>query len=181
MTCYNNGVSRITTRIAMPDNDYAADLERWVRNQRPQSLLIVGRANHPLRECLAAATAADVTHIDAGDHTSLGTHTFDVAVVLCALESLERREASALLAHLRDVVARRTMVLTRMGEQWRDNVSHWQRNDFLSYGFHLFGRYTEGGFPVHLYRFDLYDYKPTPEWLNARHWANPELWGKYRW
>ncbi len=32
-----------------------------------------------------------------------------------------------------------------------------------------------------LYLFDIETYKHTPDWLNARHWANPELWGKYRW
>jgi len=32
-----------------------------------------------------------------------------------------------------------------------------------------------------IYLFDIETYKRTPDWLNARHWANPELWGKYRW
>lgn len=35
------------------------------------------------------------------------------------------------------------------------------------------------GDPVYL--FDIETYKHTPDWLNARNWANPELWGKYRW
>lgn len=29
--------------------------------------------------------------------------------------------------------------------------------------------------------FNLYDYKQRPDWLNARNWANPELWDVYRW
>jgi hypothetical protein len=29
--------------------------------------------------------------------------------------------------------------------------------------------------------FDVGSYKATPDWLNARHWANPQLWDKYRW
>ncbi|MFP4252452.1 MAG: DUF6231 family protein [Guyparkeria sp.] len=32
-----------------------------------------------------------------------------------------------------------------------------------------------------MYLFDIETYKRTPDWLNARNWANPELWGKYRW
>ncbi|WP_290652932.1 DUF6231 family protein [Aquisalimonas sp.] len=32
-----------------------------------------------------------------------------------------------------------------------------------------------------LYGFDVGTYKTTPDWLNPRYWANPELWGKYRW
>ena len=31
------------------------------------------------------------------------------------------------------------------------------------------------------WQFNLYDYKPLPQWLNANYWANPENWGKYRW
>jgi hypothetical protein len=29
--------------------------------------------------------------------------------------------------------------------------------------------------------FDMGCYKATPDWLNARHWANPQLWDKHRW
>ncbi len=29
--------------------------------------------------------------------------------------------------------------------------------------------------------FDIAHYKTIPDWLNSRHWANPDLWGKYRW
>lgn len=32
-----------------------------------------------------------------------------------------------------------------------------------------------------VWQFNLYDYKPRPNWLNADYWANPENWGKYRW
>lgn len=35
--------------------------------------------------------------------------------------------------------------------------------------------------PVTLWQFNLYDYKPLPNWLNADYWANPENWGKQRW
>lgn len=34
---------------------------------------------------------------------------------------------------------------------------------------------------VTLYGFNLYDYKQRPDWLNAKYWANPELWDRYRW
>lgn len=31
------------------------------------------------------------------------------------------------------------------------------------------------------WQFNLYDYKPRPNWLNAHYWANPENWDKFRW
>lgn len=165
----------------MPDQHYADDLERWIRMQRPQTLLIISSDDDPLRERLSASVTAQVTCIRPDDYRTLGAQVFDVAVVLCALETLDRARASALLARLRDLAARRTMALVRMGEYWPGTESCWQRNDLLGYGFQLFARYAQDERPIHLYRFDLYDYKPVPEWLNARHWAHPELWGKYRW
>lgn len=35
--------------------------------------------------------------------------------------------------------------------------------------------------PALLMFFDIRQYKNPPDWLNARHWAHPELWNKYRW
>lgn len=32
-----------------------------------------------------------------------------------------------------------------------------------------------------LYLFDIETYKDTPDWLNPRNWANPDMWDKYRW
>lgn len=34
---------------------------------------------------------------------------------------------------------------------------------------------------ITLWQFNLYDYKPLPNWFNADHWANPENWDKRRW
>lgn len=32
-----------------------------------------------------------------------------------------------------------------------------------------------------IWQFNLYDYKQRPNWLNAKYWANPENFDKYRW
>ena len=32
-----------------------------------------------------------------------------------------------------------------------------------------------------LFGHDIASYKATPDWLNAKHWANPEQWGQNRW
>ena len=34
---------------------------------------------------------------------------------------------------------------------------------------------------IKLWQFNLYDYKPLPNWLNSDYWANPENWDKQRW
>ncbi|MEN8822579.1 MAG: DUF6231 family protein [Abyssibacter sp.] len=32
-----------------------------------------------------------------------------------------------------------------------------------------------------VWAFDIADYKPRPDWLNPRFWANPERWDQARW
>ena len=32
-----------------------------------------------------------------------------------------------------------------------------------------------------LYEYNILSYKKIPDWLNAKNWANPELWDQYRW
>lgn len=46
-------------------------------------------------------------------------------------------------------------------------------------GFRPWWRDADSG--VTLQGFNLYDYKQRPDWLNAKYWANPELWDVYRW
>lgn len=162
----------------------AEALTEWVSRQQPRSLLILGAEDHPLAAPLAerfSDTATTRLAPAADCLAGLGDAVFDVAVVLEALETLPGAKAGIVLGRLRDVHARRLMVMIRIGERWPGLVSHWQRNDLFAYGLFNYDRFeTEGG-PVHLYRFDLYDYKKVPDWLNARHWANPELWDKHRW
>lgn len=46
-------------------------------------------------------------------------------------------------------------------------------NDYLAFGMQ---RLADAGEGRQLYLFDLYSYKPAPDWLNAKYWAHPELW-----
>ncbi|MDQ8936331.1 DUF6231 family protein [Acinetobacter rudis] len=32
-----------------------------------------------------------------------------------------------------------------------------------------------------IWLFNILNYKHVPDWLNAKYWANPENWDKYRW
>jgi len=34
---------------------------------------------------------------------------------------------------------------------------------------------------LQIFEFDIRSYKPAPDWLNAKNWANPERWDKHRW
>ncbi len=74
---------------------------------------------------------------------------------------------SQLLASLRDRGNRPVVVY--LGESVDDRMK------MIALGYRALDRDE----PV--YQFDIHDYKQTPDWLNPRNWANPELWDKYRW
>lgn len=100
---------------------------------------------------------------------------YDLALVAGVLEKVPARSGAGLLAHLRDLHARRLLVLVHEGTaSWDDAV-------LRGYGLRALGSWPEAGGARRLYEFDLYDYKATPDWLNPRHWAHPDLWDKFRW
>jgi len=71
------------------------------------------------------------------------------------------------ITHLRDLLARRVLVvaygdqsagLRALGFSQIEKIEGWE-----------------------LWQFNILEYKEVPDWLNSKHWANPENWGKYRW
>lgn len=95
---------------------------------------------------------------------------FDLAVVIGFPEACSQAgEVSALLARLRDCYAVRVIVV--------DDAGMLTLADYLALGFE--GWDTEGESRCFIYDPDSRSLKR--EWNNARHWANPENFDKYRW
>jgi len=161
-----------------------------VADCQPRSVLTLGHtaarycapylAEHP--DCrhteIAIATGADdgalLARLDRERHA-------DVAVIAGGLEHLDRATANAVIARLRDLHNARLLVLLpeKPGEH---DISHWDLADLSGLGLRLEARTSNSdGETLLLYGFDIANYKRTPDWLNARHWANPEQWGKHRW
>ena len=91
------------------------------------------------------------------------------------LSALDTATGQQLLGGLRDRWADEVLILHRRDDE------RWGLNDFLALGFRHDPQ-AETAAPDHaVYRTSLYDYKLTPDWLNARFWANPEMWDKARW
>lgn len=119
-----------------------------------------------LTDCVVTTLPVDQTTIE-----QLGDQHYDCAVLQDLPGSLGQAAAEQLVARLRDVQAQRILWLL-------DGSVPWERKDLLALGFRLLDGSDDG---QRLYGYDIDNYKTTPDWLNAKHWANPELWGKYRW
>lgn len=82
--------------------------------------------------------------------------------------SPESQKISASITRLRDLLARRVLVLATI-----------EFTPLLrSLGFSQIEQITEQQI---IWQFNILSYKQVPDWLNSKYWANPENWDKYRW
>ncbi len=160
------------------------EIEDQLAARPPRSALVIDPVpDHALSAYQAEHPECRVTRLDEGDPlarlASLGR--FDVAVVANTLEHMDKAGAGRLIARLRDLNAPRLYIVIPMGPRWPGLASHWAPADMIAYGMTRVGDHTREGKPLQLYKFDIAEYKKNPDWLNPDHWANPELWDKYRW
>jgi len=106
---------------------------------------------------------------------------FHNTLVFDQLEYLDKPIAYQLIAKLRDVLSEQIHILAPISDNKIGSSSGWCHADFISLGFRLIKSYCETTPALQLFRFDMYNYKRTPDWLNSKYWANPEMWDKNRW
>lgn len=92
---------------------------------------------------------------------------YDVALGVDALDGLNIRQAEHLINRTRLYVAPRILLVARADCALTEDM-------FIALGFTLSA--TDASENVRIHYYDLDTYKTVPDWLNARHWANPERW-----
>ena len=99
---------------------------------------------------------------------------YDLAIVMLdqpETQQLSEQEKSQFLVKLRDLFAKRLVVVSqREDEKLLRALGFTQLLDKTRY---------EADFV--LWQFNILTYKHVPDWLNAKFWANPENWDKFRW
>ena len=162
------------------------DLTRRLESYEPASLLAIG----PQAGTLAAAYQSAhpdcrIAYLD--PHGTLSGEMllaalvrhgrFEFVIVRGVLERVDAESGAHLIARLRDLHTRRFCVVLPTN----DGERRWQASELIAMGLAHWSRESVNQATLEVYGFDLGTYKTTPEWLNARHWAHPEHWGKYRW
>ena len=161
-----------------------SELKSLVQQFQPNQILSIGPAGQELfadylascQQCALQEFAAPPT-LDALDEQG----RFDLVFVSHVLERMPKSEAEQLIARLRDLHCDRLIVVIPIGTDWSEHLSHWQQTDLLGLGFSLLAEFHSNKHLVHIYAFDIASYKTTPEWLNNKYWANPEVFDKYWW
>ena len=151
----------------------------------PQTLLLADQPL-PILEQLRAKKWSRVRQIEGLATTEV---IADLAVLgdqrwplVCLLEpNVNKPCLIKLLARVRDLHADRVIHVnnTKMTD------TGWTLADSLALGFSEMDNsaiaepLSEHG--LQIFEFDIRSYKPAPDWLNAKNWANPEQWDKRRW
>lgn len=101
---------------------------------------------------------------------------YDLAIVAGTLESVDTQTAQHILGRLRDLCVPRLALLVDL------NHCNWSTADLLGFGLVRVQHYDINQTkPVVLYHYNIDTYKKTPDWFNAKNWANPKLWNKFWW
>lgn len=164
----------MTSEPDPPPEDAIREILAWLHQDEPRRLLLVCPGESPLHRAVMWLRER-TRHLEPERATpdALSGDAYDLAVVAQTLEYLPRRDAGMLLSRLRDLHSKRFLALVRLGGD-----AGWSNTDLIAYGMKRCGGFEDD---YALYRFNIFDYKDTPDWLNAKYWAHPERWGKERW
>ncbi|OEC54894.1 MULTISPECIES: DUF6231 family protein [Pseudomonadaceae] len=156
-----------------PQQAVAALLDRYA----PARLLLVGNTPLPAAEAFAAAHPdSRVEHAPAAPLSGAqAAQRYDLALLADCLEHLPKRTGLELLGGIRNLNASRIAVLVDL------TACDWQDTDFFALALQATETFQREGQVLHLFTYDLHEYKQVPDWLNAKFWANPENFGKYWW
>lgn len=152
-------------------------IQALITGARPRRLMVVGARAEALVSPAADAVELNVVPAAGAERAVAGHGQQDMAIVAVEPDEMPQEATAQLLSQLRDLFAKWVIVIAD-----RDSPpAGLTRHEMVGLGFSLLGDACYADRVVHVYEFDIATYKTTPDWLNSRYWANPEMWDKYRW
>ncbi|NIT63104.1 MAG: hypothetical protein GWO39_04710, partial [Gammaproteobacteria bacterium] len=149
---------------------------------QPASLLAIGETASALGRRDQAGHSVELFDAIGADEILGRVDTvavYDLIVVADVLERLEKEQAQVLVSRLRDLHCKRLIVL--VPAKLLGKGRGWDRNEFLGLGMEEVFTCEREGQELCAFKYDINTYKTTPDWLNAKYWAHPELFDKYWW
>ena len=150
-----------------------------VGDQAPGEVLILSSEDNVQPQPVSLSSKTEWMNLAevAADLDRLGSRRWSLVCVLDP--QIPSASLTTLLARIRDLHAVKVLHL--------DRCTRWSLADSLALGFSqlasgcsLLGQHgTMVDFTA--FEFEIRNYKQVPDWLNAKNWANPELWGKHSW
>ena len=170
--------------------DLFFDIETLLNIAQPTSILLLGDIDARFLEAYLEQKSilgqpCTVTHIRSCELAKLVKvdRRFDVAVAVDLFEHLSKREGAIILSKLRDQLSAQFCACMPISR--RASEDYWQLTDMFGLALKKVTSYPieniSEGVQYNLFKYNIDDYKHTPDWLNADNWANPDMWSKYRW
>ncbi len=189
-----------------PPTELLFDIETLINSAQPRRILLLGNIDPAFLDnyCQQKALlnqACEITHIRAEDIQDIWAlnQRFDVGLMLNLFEPMgatsnnqqtdrhttakkqlaNKQLGNQVLARMRDVLTSQYCVALPLSHQHKESA--WQLTDLFSFALSKVASYDASEPKLTLFKYNIEDYKKTPDWLNAENWANPQLWGKYWW
>lgn len=184
-----------------PPNELLFDIETLINSAQPRHILLLGNVEPDFLQDYVTQKKllnqeCQITHIsvDKLDELWALNERFDVGLALNIFEHIDRETGNQVLSRLRDVLTSQYCValplahqLTQQTDQQTQQLTQqpttplWQLTDLFGFALSKVASYDDTEPRLTLFKYNINDYKKTPDWLNADNWANPQLWGKYWW
>jgi len=160
----------------LPSSTIEEALERIVHDWKPCSALLLGPTALARWAQLELDGKPQVVIVPELSRGTLPPDTgrFDLVFVRGLMERHDRETGGRLLGALRDLHA--GILLVEICQERGEDSDDWALSEMLAYGFRRMVTLAEPTGDVALYRFSLFDYKQTPDWLNPDSWAHPHRW-----
>ena len=175
-------------------NDIFFDIETLINVAQPRRILLLGDCDEAFLQNYIQQRAVlkqncSITHLrpnQLNDFNAL-EQAFDAAIAINWFEHFDKRIGTQALARLRDVLSPQYCIClpldtsSQNGPENKGENEGWQLTDLFSFALSKVASYNEDEIEYGLFKYNLDDYKKTPDWLNSDNWANPQMWGKYWW
>lgn len=160
------------------------DIQTLIDASQPDSILMIGNSHvcdDYIQQRDFINKPCQLTRLELTDVRELQQlqQRFDLAVVMYTLEQLSKQQGQQLLAQLRDIYCEKFCVALPIA----NDSDSWQQTDLFAFAMSQVSDYKteQTNSIIALYKYDIASYKKTPDWLNPKNWANPEMWNKFRW
>ena len=177
--------------------DVYFDIETLINVAQPSSILLIGEQTSDFldnyreqKQILNQSCTIDCIRNDEIDSLA-EVPRHDVAIAIDVFEHIDKQTGYQLLSRLRDLLAQQYCIAlpfcgpAQNSTTNSDSHESWLLTDLFGFALQRVAVYenaaSDNSQQIGLFKYNIKDYKKTPDWLNSDNWANPEMWEKYRW
>jgi len=166
--------------------DVFFDIETLINVAQPESILLIGDVSFNFLDAYIEQKSllnqgCVLRHISCSEISSVHDleQRFDVVIAINLFEHLTKPQGEHILARMRDVLCPQYCICLPLN--FGQPEAQWQLTDLFGFALNKVSSYQQNDIEYGLFKYNISDYKKTPDWLNSDNWANPQMWGKYWW